>query len=166
MTISILHPCTTRISVQRNPTTPKISRCLPSSKLTTRATFGTQTLSHSRCHGFKIRISIIHKFINSLRSITGKTHLSNFLKLKGSTAPTTKTSKATSCLPTLPQVLGTKSTMKTFLTRTHKYLLQTREESQSRNTVNPSDKESLQLKTTSTPTRTTTSASSRTLIRT
>lgn len=128
--------------------------------------FGTLTVNLSRCLGFKIRISIIHKFINSLRfKRTDKTHLFNFLTLKGSILPTTKTSKAISCLHMPNKVLGMIFNTKIFLTRINKSSLQI-EESQSRNTVNPSDKESLLLKTILTLTRTTTSASLRTLIRT
>ena len=89
---------------------------------------GTLTLNLSKCPGFKIRTSIIHKFINILRLLpTDKTHLSNFLILKGLVPTTTRTSKAISFLPTLPTNMPKKITMKIFQLRINKFLLQTEE---------------------------------------
>ena len=166
MTLSFLKLCITRISVQRNPPTQKIWRCLQSSKLQPRTMFGTLTLNHFKCHGFKIRISIIHKSINSpLFKHRDRTLPSNFLTQKPTVITRTRTSLLVSCQPTGLILQAEKSIMKITLTWINRFLHKITEESQSRNSVNPLGKENLQPKTIHTLPRTITFASSKTLTR-
>ena len=120
---------------------------------------GTLTLNPSKCHGFKIRISIIHKSVNTPKlKLTDKPHPSNFLKMKGRTLSTIRTFRTTSCLP----IATTKTlTLTLTTTKTNNFLLQT-EENQWRSSANPSDQGSTLLKTTSTKAKVVITASSKT----